>query len=46
MGTKKITIASLPPEVKQNEIRASMSRYGEVENIRDEVWTSAYRYKV
>ena len=43
MGTKKITIASLPPEVKGNEIRAFMSRYGEVKSIRDEVWTSAYR---
>jgi len=32
MGTKKI-IASLPPEVKENEIRACMSRYGEVKSI-------------
>ena len=46
MGTKKIRIASLPPQVKGNEIGACMSRYGEVKSIRDEVWTSAYRYKV
>jgi hypothetical protein len=46
MGTKKIRIASLPPEIKENVIRACMSRYGEVKSIRDEVWTSAYRYKV
>jgi len=43
MGTKKIRVASLPPEVKENEIRAFMPRYGEVKSIRDEVWTSAYR---
>jgi len=46
MGTKKIRIASLPPEVKGNEIRACMSRHGEVKSNRDEVWTSAHRYKV
>ena len=46
MGKKKIRIASLPSEVKENEIRACMSRYEEVKSIRDEVWTSAYRYKV
>ena len=40
MGTKKISIASLPPEVKENEIRACLSGYGEVKSIRDEVWTS------
>jgi len=46
MGTKKIRIASLPPAVKENEIRACVSRYGEVKRIRDEAWNSAYRYKV
>jgi len=46
MGKKKIRIASLPSEVKENEIRVCMSRYEEVKSIRDEVWTSAYRYKV
>jgi len=46
MGTKEIKIPSLPPEVNENEIRACMSRYGEVKSIRDEVWASVYRYKV
>jgi len=40
MGTKKINIASLLSEVKENEIRACLSGYGEVKSIRDEVWTS------
>jgi len=42
MGTKRLSIDSLPPAVKENEIRACMSRYGEVKSIRDEAWTSAY----
>jgi len=46
MGRKKIKIACLPPEAKENEFRACMSRYGEMRNIREEVWTSAFRYKV
>jgi hypothetical protein len=46
MGIKKIRIASLPPEVTENMIRDNLTKYGEVKNIRDEIWTSAYRYKV
>jgi hypothetical protein len=46
MGTKKIRIARLPLEVTENMIRASLTKYGEVKNIRDEIWTSAYKYKV
>jgi hypothetical protein len=46
MGTKKIRIARLPPEVTENMIRDSLTKYGEVKNIRDEIWTSAYRYKL
>ena len=43
---KRIRIASLPPEVKENEIRACVSKYGKVKSIRDKIWTSACRYKV
>ena len=46
MGTKKLRLASLPPYVKENDIRVCMSRYGEVKRIRDDGWTYAYRYKV
>jgi len=31
LGTKRVRIASLPPEVKEIDIRACMSQYGEVE---------------
>ena len=46
VGTKKIRVANLPPEVKENEIKAHMSKYGEVRSIRDEMRAAAYRYKV
>ena len=29
-----------------NTIRDSLTKYGEVKNIREELWTSVYRYKV
>jgi hypothetical protein len=45
MGIKKIRIASLPPEVTENTIRDSLTKYGEVKNIREELWTSPYRLK-
>jgi len=34
-------IANMPPEVTENMIRVSFTNYGEVKNIRDELWTSA-----
>lgn len=46
MGIKKIRIACLPPEVKDNTIKECMTNYGDVKSMRDELWTSAYRYKV
>jgi hypothetical protein len=46
MGTKKIRIARLPPEVTANMKRASLTKYGEVKNMRNEIWTLAYKYKI
>ena len=46
METKKVMVANLPPEVKENEIKAHMSKYGDVRRIGDEMWAAAYRYKV
>jgi hypothetical protein len=46
MGTKKVRVANLPPEVKEYEIKVHMSKYGEVRSIKDEMWAAAYRYKV
>jgi hypothetical protein len=46
MGIKKIRLACLPPEVKDISIKECMTKYGDVKYIRDELWSSAYRYKV
>lgn len=46
MGTKRIRIVGLPPELREATIRESLSKYGEIANIRNETWAAAYRYKV
>ena len=46
MGTKKLRVANLPPEVEENEIEAHMSKYCEVRSIRDELCAAVYRYNV
>lgn len=46
MGTKKVRIAGLPPEVKENTVKEHLTQYGEIMRIRDEMWAAAYRYKV
>jgi len=37
LGTKRVRIASLPPDVKEIDVRACMSQYGEVMSVRDEL---------
>ena len=46
MGTKKLRVENLHPEVKENEIKEHMTKYGEVRRITDEMWVADYRYKV
>jgi len=46
MGTKRVRIAGLPPEVRETTIGESLSKYGEIANIRNETWTAAYRYNI
>ena len=43
---KKVRLVRLPPEVTEDIIKKCLSKYGEVKNIRDEMWTQAYRYIV
>ena len=45
-GTKRLRITRLPPEITESDVRAYMTQYGEVKSVRDELWNSAYRYKV
>ena len=46
MGMKKISLACLPPGVIDIAIKECMTKYVDVKYIRDELWSSAYRYKV
>ena len=46
MGTRKIRIADLPPEVSDQAISRALQPYGEILELRHETWSSIYRYKV
>jgi hypothetical protein len=46
MGIRKVRIAKLPPEVPDRTIRDNLFKHGEVKDIKEELWTKAYRYKV
>jgi hypothetical protein len=36
-------IAGFPPEVNEGMIKESLSKYGDIVNIRDEMWAAVYR---
>lgn len=46
MGTRRIRITNLPPEVPDRTIRHRLSTYGEVKERSDDVRSRAYRYPV
>ena len=46
MEMRKVRIANLPPEVPDYTIRDNLAKYGEVKDIKEELWARAYRYKV
>jgi len=46
MGVRSIRLANLAPEVKDHTKRAALSSYGEVEEVLEDTWSKAYRYKV
>jgi len=46
MGVRRVRVANLPPEVKEPVLHASMSKYGDVKDIKDEQWPNQYQYKV
>jgi hypothetical protein len=46
MGTKRVRVANLPPEVPDETLRASFAPYGKVLDIQVEKWSKAYRYAV
>jgi hypothetical protein len=46
MRTMEIRIATLLHEVNDREIKEALTKYGEVLDIKEEFWTTSYRYKV
>jgi hypothetical protein len=46
LGIRRVRIANLPPEIKDNVIRDVMAKYGDVREITEEYWSRIYRYKL
>jgi hypothetical protein len=46
MGTRRIKIANLPPEVPECVTRTTLTQYGEVKKITEEMPSHVYRYPV
>jgi len=46
MGTKRVRIANLPPEVKEHAIRIALTPFGAVLTVIEEMWPKIYRYIV
>ena len=46
MGTKRIRIGNLPPEVHNGTIHEALTPFGKVLNIHEEKWARTYRYPV
>jgi hypothetical protein len=46
MGTRRVRIANLPPEIPDGTVRLAPSKYVEIKDIQEESWSRAYRYSV
>ena len=46
MGTKRIGIASLPPDIPNDTLRTSLAPFGKILYIQTKMWSKAYRYTV
>jgi hypothetical protein len=46
MGTKRVSIANLPPEVHNASIRTALAPFGTILRITEEMWSQIYRYPV
>jgi len=45
-GTRRVSLANLPPETPDEELSFAFSQYGEIKEMQREVWSKANRYKV
>lgn len=46
LGTKRIRVATLPPEVSYDEMQAALTPHGKIVDIQTEKWSNNYRYAV
>jgi hypothetical protein len=46
MGVRRVRVANLPPEVQDTVLRDTMSKYGDVKDIKEEQCSRQYRYSV
>jgi hypothetical protein len=46
MGLRRVRMANLPPEVQDTVLRDTVSKYGNVNDIKEEQWPMQYRYSV
>ena len=46
LGTRKVRIANLPPEVPEEVLRTILARYGDIREVHVETWSRMYRYQV
>jgi len=46
LGVRWVRVLYLPDEIDNDDIRKTLSEYGEVRLIRDKVWSDQYRFKV
>jgi hypothetical protein len=46
MGMRRAQVANLPPEVPDRVPQDTMSKYGDVKNISEELWSQVHRYPV
>jgi hypothetical protein len=46
MGTRKMRIANLPPEVAEDTLRASLAHYGKILSVKEETRARICRYVV
>jgi hypothetical protein len=46
VGTRKILIANLPPEVSESAVKSALCNYGSVLSVREEQWARPYKYAV
>jgi len=46
LGMSKARIANLPPKVPDAVIRTALSSYGEVQDVKAEMWSGSYRYSM